>query len=48
MKYKVQFYARMRDEVIERIVDAPNEGALEFAVKYYGSSKEDIRKIEAI
>lgn len=45
MKFKVKFYARLRDEVIERIVDVPDEQSVKYAVKYYGSYEDDIQEI---
>lgn len=45
MKYRVKFYARLRGEVIERIVDAPDLETAKIAVKPYGSSEEDIVEI---
>lgn len=42
MKYYIKFYARTRDEVIGRFVDAPDRESLVYAVKPYGSSAEDI------
>lgn len=48
MKYRVKFYARLRGEVIERIVDAPDLETAKIAVKPYGSTKDDIIEIQEL
>ena len=48
MKYKVKFYARLRDEIIERIFEAENEESIKYAVMYYGSAQEDIKEIKVL
>lgn len=45
MKFKVKFYARLRGEAIERIVDVPDEQSVKYAVKCYGSYEDDIQEI---
>lgn len=46
MKYFIKFYSKARDEVRERLVDAPNrQTAVKAICNYYGVSNDDIREI---
>lgn len=47
MFYRIKFYARMRDEIIERTIEADNkESAIFCLTHYYGSYNEDVIEVK--
>ena len=46
MNYFIKFYSKARDEVRERLVNAPNKQvAVKAICEFYGVSNDDIREI---
>lgn len=47
-RYKVTFYSKRLEKEVTKIMDANSVEDIEYGVKYYGASKEDIIRYDMI